>query len=307
MKEIIFKGYKDYDINLAVWDEVQGQPKAVVQIIHGMVEHVKRYDEFAMSLNKEGYIVLGDDHRGHGVTAKGKLGVVPEGDCFNDTLEDEILIGRYAKEKWGLPLLVFGHSYGSFISQRYMQTASELIDAIVLCGSACMDIPDVKLGAVVANIQTALLGKDKPAEMIRKMSFGPYDAQFKSEHKVNAWLTRDDKRREMYNKDPMCGYTMSHAFYKSFFGALKKMYSQQVLSGIRKDLPVFIISGDHDPVGGNGKLIHRLYELYKDNGMSCVTVKLYEGARHELLNELNRDEVIADVKRFYASVLDKNK
>lgn len=302
MKEFNFTGFNDYPINLAVWDQVEGEIKGVVQILHGMVEHIKRYDEFARFLNAHGYVVLGDDHRGHGVTAQGNLGVVPDGDCFADTVEDAILIGKYARETYKAPLLVFGHSYGSFLTQRYIQKCGEM-KAVVLCGSACMDIPDVKAGLCVAKMQAALFGEKKKANLIRKMSFGPYNNAFKEEKKENAWLTRDDVRREAYNADPMCNYTMSIAFYTSFFSALSKLYSPEALSGISKDLPVFIISGDRDPVGGMGKLINRLYEVYKDNGLSHVEVKLYPEARHELLNELCREEVMSDVLAFYDGVL----
>lgn len=302
MKEFNFTGFGDYPINLAVWDEVEGEIKGVVQILHGMVEHIKRYDEFARFLNAHGYVVLGDDHRAHGVTAQGSLGVVPDGDCFADTVEDAILIGKYARETYKAPLLVFGHSYGSFLTQRYIQKCGEM-KAVVLCGSACMDIPDVKAGLCVAKMQAALFGEKKKANLIRKMSFGPYNNAFKEEKKENAWLTRDDVRREAYNADPMCNYTMSIGFYTSFFSALSKLYSPEALSGISKDLPVFIISGDRDPVGGMGKLINRLYEVYKDNGLSHVEVKLYPEARHELLNELCREEVMGDVLTFYDGVL----
>lgn len=302
MKEFNFTGFNDYPINLAVWDQVEGEIKGVVQILHGMVEHIKRYDEFARFLNAHGYVVLGDDHRAHGVTAQGNLGVVPDGDCFADTVEDAILIGKYARETYKVPLLVFGHSYGSFLTQRYIQKCGEM-KAVVLCGSACMDIPDVKAGLCVAKMQAALFGEKKKANLIRKMSFGPYNNAFKEEKKENAWLTRDDVRREAYNADPMCNYTMSIGFYTSFFSALSKLYSPEALSGISKDLPVFIISGDRDPVGGMGKLINRLYEVYKDNGLSHVEVKLYPEARHELLNELCREEVMGDVLAFYDGVL----
>lgn len=302
MKEFNFTGFNDYPINLAVWDEVEGEIKGVVQILHGMVEHIKRYDEFARFLNAHGYVVLGDDHRAHGVTAQGSLGVVPDGDCFADTVEDAILIGKYARETYKVPLLVFGHSYGSFLTQRYIQKCGEM-KAVVLCGSACMDIPDVKAGLCVEKMQAALFGEKKKANLIRKMSFGPYNNAFKGEKKENAWLTRDDVRREAYNADPMCNYTMSIGFYTSFFSALSKLYSPEALSGISKDLPVFIISGDRDPVGGMGKLINRLYEVYKDNGLSRIEVKLYPEARHELLNELCREEVMGDVLAFYDGVL----
>ncbi len=296
MKEIEFKGFNDYELNVAIWDEVQ-EPKAVLQIMHGMVEHIARYDDFARYLNANGYIVIGDDHRGHGKTAKGRLGVTPKGDCFRDTVEDAIAIGKWAVEQYNLPLMLFGHSYGSFLSQSYIQKAGKQLKAVILCGSACKNTADVKLGRGVAKMQYSLFGGEKPAKMIKDMSFGPYNAQFK-EGKENAWLTRDDSKREEYNSDPMCNYTMCIAFYKSLFGALGKLYKPDAMAAVRKDLPILIISGDCDPVGGNGKLVDRLYNIYKEYGVMDVSIKLYNGARHELINELNKDEVYADVLRF---------
>ena len=275
MKEIIFYGYKDYKLNLAVWDEVS-KPRAVVQILHGMAEHIGRYDAFARFLNTKGFVVLGDDHRGHGKTAgENNLGKVPDGDCFFDTVQDEILITKYAAETYKLPVIIFGHSYGSFLAQAYIQRNSSVIIGAVLCGSACQNGIDVKAGKLLASVQSAVYGKDAEAGMIRKMSFGAY-----------------------------------LGFYKSFFAALRKIYRSKNLSNIRKDLPVFIISGDRDPVGGNGKLVSKLYEKYIDAGLSCVSMKLYPEARHEILNELNKEEVYGDVVDFADTclqVFEKNK
>lgn len=303
MKEIIFYGYKDYKLNLAVWDEVEN-PKAVVQVLHGMAEHIGRYADFARYLNENGYVVLGDDHRGHGKTAGlDNLGKVPEGDCFWDTVQDEILITKYATDTYGLPVIIFGHSYGSFLTQAYIQRNSGVIAGAVLCGSACQNGADVKAGKLISKIQTAIYGKDAPATMIRKMSFGSYDAQFIGENKEFAWGNRDDKEREKYLADPMCNFTLSLGFYKSFFRALCKIYRSKNLSNIRKDLPIFIISGDRDPVGGNGKLVSRLYEKYIDAGLAGVSMKLYPEARHEILNELNKEEVYGDVRDFVETCL----
>ena len=303
MKEIIFYGYKDYKLNLAVWDEVEN-PKAVVQLLHGMAEHIQRYDDFAKFLNSKGYIVLGDDHRGHGKTAGLEdLGKVPDGDCFFDTVQDEILITKYATETYKLPVIVFGHSYGSFLTQAYIQRNSGAIAGAVLCGSACQNGIDVKAGKMLSAVQQTFFGKDAPANAIRKMSFGAYDAQFIAENKEFAWGNRDDKEREKYLADPMCNFTLSLGFYKSFFRALSKIYRSKNLSNIRKDLPIFIISGDRDPVGGNGKLVSKLYEMYIDAGLMCVSMKLYPEARHEILNELNKEEVYGDVNDFAETCL----
>ncbi len=303
MKEIIFYGYKDYKLNLAVWDDV-ANPRAVVQILHGMAEHIARYDAFARYLNSKGYVVLGDDHRGHGKTAgQANLGKVPDGDCFFDTVQDEILITKYAEDTYKLPVIVFGHSYGSFLTQAYIQRNSGVIAGAVLCGSACQNGMDVKAGKLISALQCAIYGKDSEAGMIRKMSFGAYDAQFITENKEFAWGNRDDNEREKYLADPMCNFTLSLGFYKSFFNALCKIYRSKNLSNIRKDLPLFIISGDRDPVGGNGKLVSRLYEKYIDAGLACVSMKLYPEARHEILNELNKEEVYGDVNDFIEACL----
>lgn len=301
MKQFILEGYRGYDLWLTVWDDVKS-PKAVVQILHGMAEHIARYADFAAYLNSLGYIVIGDDHRAHGRTAgESRLGMVPDGDCFADTIQDEIIITEYAKHEYGLPLIVFGHSYGSFLAQGYIQRASGDVIGAVLCGSACQTGAPVLLGKIVASVQTALQGKDAPAELIRKLSFGAYDAKFKSERKPFAWGNRDDAEREKYLADKYCDFTLSAGFYKSFFGGLSRLYKANALSSIRKDLPLFIISGDKDPVGGMGKLVVKLYNKYVSIGMTRVSMKLYPDARHELLNELNKQDVYSDIADFLDS------
>lgn len=298
MKQFILEGYRGYNLWLTAWDEVS-EPKAIVQILHGMAEHIGRYDHFATYLNSLGYIVIGDDHRAHGRTAgEDKLGIVPEGDCFADTIQDAIRITEYAKHEYGLPLILFGHSYGSFLAQGYIQRASGDIAAAVLCGSACQSGIAVAFGKLVASLQCSLMGPDAPAKLIRKLTFGAYDAKFASERKPFAWGNRDDVEREKYLADKMCDFTMSAGFYRSFFHGLSTLYKAKNLSNIRKDLPLFIISGDKDPVGGMGKLVIKLYEKYLSIGMTNVSMKLYPDARHELLNEINKQEVYSDVSDF---------
>ena len=294
--EIKFKAYNDYELNVYVWDEVKS-PKAVVQIAHGMAEDAARYADFAKFLNKNGYVVLADDHRAHGKTAQGKLGIVPDGDCYFDTIEDMALLTDYAKDKYKVPVILFGHSYGSFLSQGYIEKHSDKIVACVLCGSAKMDTSDAKLGGMVANLQTALFGKDKPAKFIANLSFGNYEKPFKQDGKTNAWLNRDMAEVDKYNANPMCGFILSLGFYKSFFNGLKQIYGDAPKQ-IRNDLPIFIISGDQDPVGGMGVLVKNLFEMYKDFGFN-VDIKLYEGARHEILNEINKEEVYNDALAFF--------
>ena len=301
MVEKEFLGYKDYPINLYIWDVV-AEPKGVVQIVHGMVEHAKRYNDFANFLNANGYIVIADDHRGHGVTAKGKLGVVPTADNFNDTLEDEIKISKYALEQYKLPVTLFGHSYGSFLSQAYIERASNLINGVILSGSARQPGFLVGAGNMVASMHNALFGKDKPAKMIDKLAFGGYNKKFKNDGSPYAWLSKNKDNVQAYEDDKYCGYLVSIGFYKAFFGGLTQLYKKDRLDAIRKDLPIFIISGDMDPVGGFGKYVENLRNTYVKQGIKSVDMKLYHDLRHEILNEVEKREIYDDSLAFIDSL-----
>ncbi len=294
--EMKFKGYNGYELNVYVWDEVKS-PKAVVQIAHGMAECASRYADYAKFLNKNGYIVIADEHRGHGKTAQGKLGIVPKGDCFFDTIEDMALLTDYAKETYKLPVILYGHSYGSFLTQGYIEKYSDKISAVVICGSAYMLTSQTKMAGALVTLQNAIFGPDKPAKLIANLSFGGYEKPFKDENRKFAWGSRDVASCEAYNANPFCGFTLSIGFYKSFFNGLKKIYGDAPKS-IRADLPMLIISGDKDPVGGMGELVKKLYDMYKSFGFN-VEMKLYKDARHEILNEINKEEVYQDTLKFF--------
>ena len=306
-KEVL-KGKDGYEFSVSFWLP-DGKIKGIVQILHGMVEYIDRYDDFARYLCNLGFAVAGDDHRGHGFTAgEENLGKVPDGHTYFDTVDDAIILTDYLQSKYpDVPTIVFGHSYGSFLAQGYIQQNSDKINGCVLCGSARMDNSAVKTGRKVANMQFKLYGKDKPANLIRKLSFGGYDKPFKHEKRKNAWLNRDVDACEKYNNDKFCNYTMSIGFYKYFFDGLIKIYEQERLDKINKDLPLFIISGDKDPVGNMGKLVRELYDLYVDNGIKNVKIKLYNNARHEILNELNKAEVYQDVSDWIKEVIKPKK
>ncbi len=278
-----------------LWDNVES-PKGVVQISHGMAEHSSRYDDFATFLNSHGYIVFADDHRAHGETSKNasEKGIkgFHKGDIYNDTVADEVAITSYLKEQYGLPVVYLGHSYGSMIGQRYIEECKEHAGAI-LCGSAMMKGALLNVGVCVSGAQYGLLGGEKTGKMLDTLTFGNYNKPFKEEGEF-AWLSRDRKQVEKYLADEECGYVMSIAFFKYFLGGLKKSYKKENLAKIDLKKPIGIFSGDCDPVGGNGKLVKKLYEQYKDLGVEDVTLKLYEGARHEILNETNKEEVYED-------------
>ncbi|MDE7079326.1 MAG: lysophospholipase [Clostridia bacterium] len=298
-------GNDDYEVAMTIW-EPDGQAKGIVQIFHGMVEHIDRYDDFAKYLNSKGYIVAGDDHRGHGRTAKKEfLGQVPYGHTYFDTIDDEKIITAFLKEKYpNLPIFIFAHSYGSFLGQGYIQQNSKEIDGCILSGSAMMAGGEVKIAKSVSAMQYKLCGRDKPANLIKNLTFGQYEKPFKKEKRVNAWLNRDVEECEKYNNDPYCNYTMSIAFYKNFFDGLSKIYDSERLAAIDKKLPIFIVSGDRDPVGKMGKAVTKLYDMYKGLGIENVSIKLYEQARHEIVNELNKADVYDDISEWINSIVE---
>ena len=293
MKSVKFESFDKTIIQCYLWDEVR-MPKGVVQIVHGMAEHARRYDDFALFLNKNGYIVFGDDHRAHGDTEKKENIGYHSGDIYLDSVKDEIAITEHLKKKYNLPIVVVGHSYGSFLSQRYIEFDTKNIEGVILSGSADMQGPLVSMGAAIASFQKAILGGNKKGVLLDKLSFGAYNKPFKKEDIEFAWLSRDREQVKKYIFDPQCGYVMSIAFFKYFLNGLKTVYKPENLAAIDKKLPIAIFSGSEDPVGGNSKLVKKLYERYKGLGIENLSIKLYENARHEILNEINNKEVYAD-------------
>lgn len=299
MKRKMQKVRDGKELSVVYWDNVPA-PIATVQILHGMSEHIERYDDFARALNKAGYIVIGADHRGHGYTDKDRLGKVGDTDIFEDSVSDAIELTAYAKVRYRLPVIVFGHSYGSFLLQRYLSYTSSQIHGAVLCGSACMEGFIVGLSCLLTNGKNKPKHRDNPGKMFADMTFGSYDKKYKKEG-LNAWLSRDEEQVKKYNADPMCGFTCSMGFYHYFFRGFKAI-SKSDYKKLRKDLPLLIISGADDKVGGDGKLVKKLDAKYRKLGLN-PTLKLYEGARHEILNEINKTEVYEDVINFVKSCL----
>lgn len=283
------------NIFVRIWDNVE-KKKGVVLLVHGMCEHSKRYDDFAGFLNKNGYIVWGFDLRAHGQTSQNiaSLGKY-EKDLFADSVNDIIFFSNYLHEKYNLPLFVFGHSFGSFLLQRYI----ELYDnyrGVVICGSANMKgQASVSLGKFVAKTTNIFCGKCAKAKFIAKLSFGAYEKHFEDKN----WLTRDRKVFDDYQKDEYCGFVCSSNFYYSFFKNLKKIYKSENLAQINKASNIFVISGRDDPVGNFSKLVLKLTKLYDKLGLKHLKYKIYESARHELLNETNKQEVYQDILNFF--------
>ena len=298
MKKEIVKAFDGTELSCYLWDDVK-DPKGIVQISHGMAEHALRYDDFAKFLNSKGYIVFADDHRAHGETSakasKKNVDGYHQGNIFEDTVEDMIQISNMLTERYKLPLILFGHSYGSFLSQRYIQKKNPS-KGVILSGTAHNGGMLTKLGQSIATSQyKKTKGGEAAATTLDKMSFGAFNKPFKNDGSKYAWLSRDKAQVKKYEDDPKSGQVMSIAFFKYMLDGLVNLYKKPQLDGIPKEYKVAMFSGANDPVGGKAKKVFKLEKLYKSLGMKNVFIKIYPECRHEILNETNNEEVYNDI------------
>lgn len=296
-----FTSHDGREVELYVWDEVKF-PKAVVKIAHGMVEHSARYDDFAKFLNSKGYIVVMNDHRGHGLTAaKDSLGY-EEGDMWTNNVRDQIAILDYCRKKYNLPLFMMGHSYGSFITQAVAEENPD-VKGYVLCGSNYMKDISFSVCKLVARSMCRNKGGRYPAQMIVNLSFKQYEKKIPGK---NMWLNRDEEAVKKYNDDPFCSYVCSANFYRTFMEGISKLYKKAYYKAIDVNKPILLIAGTNDPVGAYSKGIVRLEKFYRKKvQVADVTMRLYKDARHEILNETCKQEVYDDVANWLDEKLAK--
>ena len=261
------------------WADVAGPPRGVVQIAHGLAEHGARYGRFAQALNAAGFLVHAVDHRGHGRTAQGRLGDFGAAG-FGGLIADVAQFGAALRaQHGGLPLFLLGHSMGSFAAQAALLDAAAPWSGVVLSGSTALD---------------ALAGAMASAPADAPKGLAAFNAGF--EHRTGyEWLSRDPAEVDAYVADPWCGWDVPDDVIPSLFAPAARLADPSQLAGIRRGLPILIASGDADPLAGGGALVQLLGQRYRDAGLADVTVTLYPAARHEILNESNRDQVTADI------------
>ena len=282
-----------------------GRPKAVVQITHGAAEHSARYSGVAERLVNAGYTVYAQDHRAHGRTADehGRFGVARPGG-WNAIIDDtHLLTAHIMSEHPGVPVVLFGHSMGSMIAQAYLQRWGDDIAALVLSGTTGGRAGN---GAALEMIRSLGEGDDadEPSEVFAAM-FAGFNAPFAEEDSTGfEWLSRDTEAVKTYVDDPWCGFPLSNGYVADMLAGTAAMWEPEAESAIRRDLPILIMGGDNDPVGGeNVQTVHDLAERYEALGAGPITLQLYPQGRHEMLNELNRDEVEADLLAWITAVV----
>lgn len=270
---------------------VPEKPTAHVHIIHGMAEHIARYEEFIRFLTNRGFIVSGHDQRGHGRTAErnGVEGFFAEEDGFNRVVQDvNEVISVIQQQIDELPLVLFGHSMGSFVARRYIQLHSDKVSRAVFSGTGGNPGVAGKLGILLATLNGKLNGKDEKSKAIGSLVFGPFIKDFKDEGSAFAWLSRDSSEVAKYEADPMSGFISTNQFFADLFKGMLLINKKEEIAKIRRDLPILLISGSNDPVGHNGKDLFAAAAQYKKAGIQEVKVFLGEEARHELLHEVDK-------------------
>lgn len=282
-------------------------PQAVVVIAHGMAEHTARYARFAAALNAAGFAAYGFDHRGHGHTATkggGHLGHMADRDGWNRAVTDLAATCRLAAGRHpGRPVLLFAHSMGSFMAQQLLYQHGNLLAGCVLCGSNGKPPPIAALGRLVARLERLRLGQRGTSPLIQSLSFDAFNKRFQPQRTDFDWLSRDPAEVDRYIADPFCGFPISVQSWVDLLDGLDAMARPPNQARIPKDLPVLIIAGRHDPVSGGGAGLKQLLAAYAAAGLTRVESIFYDQARHELLNETNRDAVTADIVGFFRRCL----
>lgn len=306
--EFYFKSTKDnLDIHVYKWEPENKNPIGIVQISHGMSETAIRYEYFAKNLTDNGYIVYINDHRGHGLTAKtiDNVGCLADSDGFTYLVEDiNTLTNIIKEENEDLPIFLFGHSMGSFASQRYIMEYGNNIDGLILSGSNGKHGFILNIAEKIINYEIKKKGRLHRSKALDSLIFGGNNKKFKSPRTEFDWLSRDEKEVDKYIEDPFCGVLFTCGFFYDFIKGLQEIEDKENLKKVPLDLPIYIMSGDKDPIGKNGKGVLRLRDRYIKLGVKDVLCKLYEGGRHEMLNETNKDKVIRDILNW---INEKNK
>jgi Lysophospholipase len=284
-----------------------GAPKAILLIAHGMAEHSARYERFASVMTEGGWAVYAPDHRGHGQTAtQGKLGWLAEKDGFDRLREDlHELSQAAAAEKPGLPVFLYGHSMGSILAEYYLLAYGSELAGCALTGIAVPPSPPLlALCRCIAFLGKVFKGDTKPSKLLHKLNFDANNKDFAPNRTSSDWLSRDASEVDKYVADPLCGFVCSFGLYRDMAIALGKLYGRpSSFAGLPSGLPILIMAGAEDPVGGAKGFVPILADRYKAAGLKSVETRLYPGARHELLNETNRDEVMSDMKAWFESSL----
>lgn len=281
------------------------QPCALVQISHGMAEYILRYRDFAGYLAARGFVVCGNDHLGHGSTSGKEYpdGYFAPRGGRDHVLKDLYTMNQLARQRYpGLPLVLFGHSMGSFFARWFIETYPQAVDAAVICGTAGKN-PAAPAALLLTDLLCLFRGPQYRSKLVDKAAFGSYLERFPGAKSPNAWLSAAPDNVVRYDADPKCGFSFTVSAFHELTRVLMHVNSEQWVQRVRKDLPILVIAGADDPVGSYGAGPAQVAQRLQAAGVRDVTLKLYDGLRHEILNEACREEIFAEIEAWCKKAL----
>ena len=291
-------------VSLCVYAWIPDAPKAVLQIAHGMAEHAQRYDAFAQAMAAQGFAVYASDHAGHGQSALPEhYGFFYPEDGWQRVVEDLHLVHRATADRHpGCPHMLLGHSMGSLLARSYMASYGDTLRGVILSGTAGPN-PLLPFGKLLAGLCMRLRPPHTPCKIIDKLVFSANNKSFAPARTPSDWLSRDTAAVDAYIADPACGFVFTATGYRDLFDGLSSIQGESWAAKVPRSLPVLLFSGESDPVGAMGKGVRCVEKALRAGGVEDVTCILYPQGRHEMLNEINREAVYADILAWTARVL----
>lgn len=307
-KEEFYFDSRDNDTKLHAvrWMPDSENVAGIVQIVHGMAEYVERYEELAAYLTDRNFVVTGEDHLGHGksVPEGGQQGYFCEQDPATVVVRDVHRLKKMTQELYpGVPYFILGHSMGSFIARNYICRYGTGIDGALILGTGMQSAGLLLASKTVAAIEGAFRGQRHVSRMMDKAAFGAYNRRIAEKRTDYDWLSRDAERVDAYIADPDCGFVFTVNGFKTLFELISRAKKPENLRKIPAELPIFMASGAEDPVGNYGKGVEKAYRSLQGVGVRDLTLKLYPEDRHELMNELDREQVMADIAEWLTKYL----
>ncbi len=271
-----------------LWEPEGVAVRAVLQICHGVAEHIARYDGFARALNEQGIVVAGHDHLGHGKSLPegGTPVYFGEGNTWNTVVDDIYILHQRLKQRYpDVPLCIMGHSMGSFLTRTYLIRYPGTVKAAVIMGTGWQPQAAITGGLALANAIAAVSGENATSELVTELAFGSYNKLFAPNRTKVDWLSADESNVDDYIADPLCGADATVGLFRQMLHGIRFNQRQSHLRQMDREIPVLFVAGDKDPVGSCGKGVRQTYDAFRAAGMRDCTLKLYPGLRHEILNE----------------------
>lgn len=296
-EELSFNSFNGKTLIRAMRYIPEGEVKAILQIAHGMVEFIDRYESFADYLCSKGILVTGNDHLGHGGSVESRDDWGYFGDNGNEILiEDMYSLTKLTKEEYpDKPYFLLGHSMGSFYARQYLTCHGDELTGAIIMGTGMEGLNKIKAGMFLCKLMASVKGWRYRSSFVNNMSFGAYNKKFEPARTKVDWLTKDESIVDWYLNEPRCTFTFTLNGYYQMFKGISSLYDKEKLNRIPKQLPVFFVSGKDDPVGSFGKEVEKSVESLKEAGIENIKLKLYPDDRHEILNETDKEVVYQDI------------